>query len=201
MLVTKLEAARRQLDCAIRLFFNDDDMCSIVTLSRASFRLLFDLYPKLTKDGFEKPFEKVIQRLGWNRFNEVANFLKHADRDHDSELDIDEINCMTGIGLSAILYGRIRGQITREMRAWETYMAVAQPHLWDETPVPEAEGYDDFLKAVEFFKNASREERLATGRGFLAQLRTLPGPPLASRRLPPIERSFAERDIIVHPRK
>ncbi|WP_441252587.1 hypothetical protein AB8A28_21375 [Tardiphaga sp. 71_E8_N1_1] len=178
VLVTKLEAAQKQLDCAIRLFFDDDDMCSIVTLSRASFRLLYDLYPRLTTDGFEKPFEEVIKKLGWNRFNEVTNFLKHADRDHDSELDIDEVNCMTGIGLSVILYGRIKGQITREMRAWETYMTVAQPATWDATPDPKAEGYGDFIKAVEFFKTASREERLSMGRGFLAELRNLPDPPL-----------------------
>lgn len=35
MAVTKIDAARRQLDCAIRLFFDDDDSLAVHTLAYA----------------------------------------------------------------------------------------------------------------------------------------------------------------------
>ena len=67
--LTKLEAAQRQLDCAIRLLFNLDDMPSIITLSRAAFRILFDIYPVLKPDGkYSSDLDGVIKRMGWSKF-------------------------------------------------------------------------------------------------------------------------------------
>jgi hypothetical protein len=85
MEISKLEAAKRQLDCAVRLFLNDDDMSSIITLSRAAFRLSWDIYPIIANDGFEQPFSKVIEHIGWANFNAIANFLKHADKDPEAQ--------------------------------------------------------------------------------------------------------------------
>lgn len=168
MKISKLEAAKRQLDCSIRLFFNDDDMSSIIALSRAAFRLLWDIYPTVADDGFEKPLGNVIRKLGWDRFHEITNFLKHADRDPEAELEPHEISAQLGIGLAVILYGRIaEGSFSPEMKAWETYMSVAQPDVWDSHPDPGAEGYEDFRKTVEEFQNSNREHRLAMGRLFL----------------------------------
>ena len=42
--IDKIEAARRQLDTAIDLYFNEGDSLSCFTLSYASLKLLFDLY-------------------------------------------------------------------------------------------------------------------------------------------------------------
>ena len=59
--ITKVEAARRQLDCAIRLFFEDEDSLPIHTLAWAAFEVLFDLYPKHRSDGFSHHLERIIQ--------------------------------------------------------------------------------------------------------------------------------------------
>jgi hypothetical protein len=109
MPISKLEAAQRQLDCAIRLFFENEDMAAVHTLSRAAFRLLYDIYPKRLSDGFEKHLEElIVKRRGWKHFNRVANFFKHADQDADAELpDFHIIEVQTGIGIACILYGRI----------------------------------------------------------------------------------------------
>lgn len=170
--ITKLEAAKRQLDCAIRLYFHDDDMSSTITLSRAAFRLLWDLYPTLSDDGFEKPLGKLISVLGWSRFNEITNFLKHADKDPEAQMEPHEVNAMSGIGFSIILYGRItEGSLTAEMKAWETIMTLAQPDVWDSYPDPDHPQYADFLRGVEKYRIATREERLEMGRGLLQGFR------------------------------
>jgi hypothetical protein len=41
--ITKLEAARRQLDCAIRLYLAQDDLAAVQTLAWAALSVLRDL--------------------------------------------------------------------------------------------------------------------------------------------------------------
>lgn len=168
MEISKLEAAKRQLDCAIRLYFNDDDMCSVITLCKASFRLLWDLYPRLSQDGFEKEFGKIIDWMGWKNYYAIANFLKHADKDHDEMMEPHEVHALSGIGHSIILYGRItESALSPEMKAWETIMTLWHPDIWDSHPDPEHPQYPDFQSTVAKFQSSSRKERLAMGRGFL----------------------------------
>jgi hypothetical protein len=71
--IEKLEAAQRQLDCAIRLWFVDEDSLAIHTLAYAACYLLGDLFESQKKEVLRK-FE-VSQKFG-----EVPNFLKHTDR-------------------------------------------------------------------------------------------------------------------------
>jgi hypothetical protein len=137
-------------------------------LSRAAFRLLWDIYPTLASDGFEKPLSKVIENIGWHKFNAITNFLKHADKDPEAQMEPDDVHVRTGIGLSIILYGRATEYaLTPEMKAWETIMTLAEPETWDSHPDPGAEGYEDFRRGVERYKIASREKRLEMGRSFL----------------------------------
>jgi hypothetical protein len=174
MEISKLEAARRQLDCAVRLYFSDDDLCSVITLSRAAFRLLWDIYPKVNNDGFEEDLSKAIKKLGWPRFHEIANFLKHADKDPDAKMEPDDVHARTGIGLSIILYGRETDDgLSPEMKAWETIMTLESPDIWDSHPDPEHEGYESFVGYAEVYRKATRDERLAMGRNFLQAFRRI----------------------------
>ena len=83
-----------------------------------------------------------------------------------------DIDALMGIGLSVILYQRLTdGALTPEMTAWETFMTLAQPDVWDSQPDPTHEGYADFKMGVEQFKKATREERLAMGRDILRAIK------------------------------
>ena len=70
--ITKLDAARRQLDTPIRLFFDNEDSLSIHTLAYASFKILFDIYPLHKSDDFATKIDEMIRVMGWQRFNETA---------------------------------------------------------------------------------------------------------------------------------
>jgi hypothetical protein len=129
---------------------------------------LRDIYPTIANDGFEKPLSRLIDRMGWAKFNAIANFLKHADKDPEAQMDPDEIHARTGIGFSIILFGRATNYAySPEIKAWETLMTLAEPDVWDAHPEPDHEGYLDFKRAMEKYKVSSREERLAMGRAFL----------------------------------
>jgi hypothetical protein len=84
--VSKIDAARRQIDVAIRLLFSHGDAVAIHTLASAGARILRDLceqqatpshvaFKDVIRPGKEKEFNALLNR--------AANFYKHADRDAD----------------------------------------------------------------------------------------------------------------------
>jgi hypothetical protein len=173
MSITKLEAAQRQLDCAIRLLFNLDDMPSVITLSRAAFRVLLDIYPVLKPGGnFGTDVDGVIQRMGWSKFNKIANQLKHANNDAEAVIDPHPLHAMVGIGIAITIYHQLTDSRTPEMQAFELIMSMTAPDVFAGPPDPDAEGYEDFMKALDAMKNANHEQLMAMGRGSLHHLKT-----------------------------
>jgi hypothetical protein len=87
IVVSKLDAARRQLETASRLYFANGDAVSIHTLTAAAFNLLADLRKHHGKDAtvfrdellarVKPEFVKAVTNLLRN----TENFFKHADRD------------------------------------------------------------------------------------------------------------------------
>jgi hypothetical protein len=84
--ISKLDAARRELETAVRLYFAEADPISIHTLAAAAHQVLVDLNrkrggpPSFTEAGLQlvRP-ERRKEAL--KRLNEAANFFKHADSD------------------------------------------------------------------------------------------------------------------------
>jgi len=90
--VSKLDAARRQMETAIRLYFSEADPISIHTLTSAAYDLLSGI--NRARGGSPMLKEQVptwvlpdakdeVKRI----LNEAMNFFKHADRDHNGVLD------------------------------------------------------------------------------------------------------------------
>ena len=127
--VTKLEAGCRQLRAAVRMFFDNEDVLAVHTLSRAAFRVLFDL----TKEGEQKTaLEAHIKKVGEKRFNEVTNFLKHADRDPDGEIDDNfELSTEAAIGMAAALCVYHTKELTPEVKAFQLWARMMRPQYFD----------------------------------------------------------------------
>jgi hypothetical protein len=84
IVVTKMDAARRQLRAAIRMWFAEDDPVAIHTLAHAAHEILHRLYrnrgldnlvfdSKLIRPEFKKEFSASIK--------DSARFFKHANTD------------------------------------------------------------------------------------------------------------------------
>lgn len=87
--ITKLDAAKRQLETAIRLYFNEADPISIHTLTCAAHTIIADLNkkikgtPMVVSDAWVTgKFKKRIKAA----FAKPQNFFKHADKDPDAVL-------------------------------------------------------------------------------------------------------------------
>lgn len=174
MPISKLEAAQRQLDCAIRLYFAEDDILAVHTLSRAAFRLLYDIYPAMKDDGFARDLDGVIKKLGWGRFNHAANFLKHADNDPAATDDVHETDTQMGMGFGVILFSRLSGGYTPEMRAFDEWMKVTNPDHFDLPPDPDAEIDKGFRAAIEVLRTSPKSTRLHLAKTLLKFFREHP---------------------------
>jgi hypothetical protein len=93
--ISKLDAARAQLDAAIELFFTSDNVVAIHTLTAAAYNVLRDL---ARHQGLEFPFIKSglmesiepHQRAAVHRYIHAAeNFFKHADHDPSEVLELN----------------------------------------------------------------------------------------------------------------
>jgi hypothetical protein len=88
--ITKLDAATRQLNTAITLWFHDGDVVAIHTLASAAHQVIYDLVKK--KTGPEMLFDSLVFRDEYrakaNRLLRTPqNFFKHADSDPDGEIE------------------------------------------------------------------------------------------------------------------
>lgn len=93
-LFSKRDAAKRQLNAAIRLFFAAGDPVAVHCLASSAANLYSDLVEKTTvKDSWRKRFAGTGDYRG-NEVKQVLNhawnFFKHGDRDADEELDFEE---------------------------------------------------------------------------------------------------------------
>jgi hypothetical protein len=94
MTVSKLDAARRQLETAIRLYFAEGDPVSIHTLTAAAHQVLADV--NRARGGIPMLKEQVptwvrpdASEDARRRLNAAANFFKHADRDQGEVIEFD----------------------------------------------------------------------------------------------------------------
>lgn len=97
LFISKLDAARRQLETAILLYFNESDHVSIHTITNAAYNILKDLTDKYSgnpmvvkglmlmfiRDEYKDEMHKQIY--------EAENFFKHANRDAKKVLKFNPI--------------------------------------------------------------------------------------------------------------
>ena len=96
MEISKIEAAKFQLDCAAELYFCDKDEISIHTLTCAAYQILRDVmkdrgtqYDSLTDRIIGGYTDNGTRKLAIKRLNEAENFFKHADKDPDGTIELD----------------------------------------------------------------------------------------------------------------
>lgn len=99
MVISKLEAARIQLDSAIDHYFHDDHVCAVTLAGAAE-----DIFAGLLKaseqktsfeflhDWYQKNHNTTVSQRDFSRsmLNEGRNWLKHAGEDADTKFEITE---------------------------------------------------------------------------------------------------------------
>lgn len=176
--LNKSEAARRQIDAAIRMLYGMEDPVSIHTLGMAGFRILRDLASQRDDSYMEKVIGLMIKPdkkdAFWGAINGFSNFLKHADRDPNRILDgvNEEVNDVT-LFVSCLFYQDLGHQFTPEMSAHVCWFTVLHPEFLIENTNPK------FRAAVggvgKSLKVLSRREQLAFGDQLISLAQSMVG--------------------------
>jgi len=92
--VDKYQAAYRQLNTAIRIYFSGGDLVSVHTLAGASHIIFHDLVENKHPNGSWEITAAQDSKLELGKFLKIAreaqNFIKHASRDPNGVLTLNE---------------------------------------------------------------------------------------------------------------
>ena len=166
--VTKLEAASRQLDTAIRLFFSGGDAVSTHTLAVAAANVFADM-AEHQKAGVSWR-TKVRDDSGLSTkelkkiFHEEWNFFKHADRDPKAILQFNELVSDDFMFMAVLDCGDLQ-PTTCPMQAFQIwYIAVHPEHFPGDEQV-----FDDAQRALPGISQLDRSAQIQHGAAFVTQ--------------------------------
>jgi hypothetical protein len=170
--ITKIQAAEYQLDTAIRLFFENIDHLSSYTLAAASREITDDLCEKKTPELFQQEFTRVgdalkvrlssreevkiyIQDEYYNEamrlFRARQNFLKHANKDPNGEMDdLDTRDLALTIMFASRNFSLLENRLTPAMSVFLHWFGTAEPNMLKKKPVNAAG--EKLLKTIEHFR-------------------------------------------------
>ena len=124
MQITKLDAARRQIDSAVGLYFDEGDEVSIHTLVGAAHILITDLSSTANQETLIERHIKREKRWEFEKaIRAPQNFLKHADRDPQAVLDFEPHATELLLLIDIETFRELTGSITDSMKAFLTYAA------------------------------------------------------------------------------
>jgi hypothetical protein len=155
-MITKTDAAERQLNTAIRLFFENRDHLSSYALAVASREVTDgviqvrrnELYqrelarigdPLKVRLSYREELEILIKPEFFKSFLKLdhkwQNFLKHADKDPDAEIEPFTTKLLALVIIWPIKnYVLLTQHWTTEMATFFAWFAVAEPQLFKFTP-------------------------------------------------------------------
>ena len=124
--VSKLDAARRQLETGTRLYFSEGDPVSVHTLVAAAYQVLSDVNrarggtPMLKEQipSWVRPGASAEAR---RKLNEAANFFKHADQDHESTLEFGQRSTELLLYDAVRKYRELTGELVPVLGVYEAW--------------------------------------------------------------------------------
>lgn len=122
--ITKIDAARNQLNIAIYLYFNDMDLVSCHSLVWAARTIVFDL--SKAKNIKEKPIdfiEKSYREIYEVHLRKAQNFFKHAAERWDDKkvFELDENLTQTLMYDAIVMYNSLWNDLTKHMIIFLSY--------------------------------------------------------------------------------
>ena len=167
----KPDAARRQLEAAIRMLFSGEDPFAIHTVVGAAYRIVRDLAEKAGNTQFHEIFKQMIrpgkEKQFWAGINKAANFLKHADSDPAGVLEVEEELNDVLIATACIYYESLGYELTPIMRGFMVWCMVLNPDFFIETAPMKAMLTDS---TFDQYHSKPRTEQLKLGRQIIGMV-------------------------------
>ena len=134
--LTKLDAARRNLAEAIRLFFEERDAVAVHTLAAAAQNVLRDIARarglEHTSILHDNPMIELTKRKAWAKaVNVPRNFFKHGENDPDGNLEFDSGENILTILDAALILTQLDQGLLHEASVFLGWYTTAHPEFRD----------------------------------------------------------------------
>ena len=166
--IEKTEAARRQIDAAIRWLFAGEDPIPVFTVASAGYRILRDIADKRGDVGIHQAhidhIRPGMEKEYWKHINAPVNFLKHAEKDPDATYKgFKEIFNDVTISMACLYYHGLGYEITTEMHWFSVWYMIQNPRIIKESEPIKIQ----IVEELPFVKNMTRSAKLEVGRRLL----------------------------------
>ena len=123
--ISKLDAASRQLDSAIRMLFTGGDAVSIHTLTASAANVFFDVAEKrngaVSWRAWMAEDSNLTQREVKGTLHKSWNFFKHADHDPEGILDFDPRESEDLMFMAVLQCGDLGRPTTHAMQVFQLW--------------------------------------------------------------------------------
>ena len=178
MQVSKSEAARRQLEAAIRMYFDEEDPVALHTVIAAPFTIVRNLCEQRGDIASFQRFSDWIvpgaEGKFWSAVNSQANFLKHADRDASATLDFNEEVTELLILMTAKWFLDLGNASSAETKAFGLWYSLMYPKVLKEEALQafrDVGAADFYQKLASAFARLDALDRVRAGKEMLRQIR------------------------------
>ena len=164
--VNKPDSAKRQINLASKLLFNEEDPIGIHTIAMAGFPIVRDLAKDIPDHQLEDSFSKIIkpgmEGEFWAAINRPSNFFKHAEKDpYEILSDVEETLNDSILFLASMWYQELGYELTPEMKALISWVSVLHPSfIRDEGSLKELVNRPEIAS----IRNEQRSEQLKVGK-------------------------------------
>lgn len=134
--ISKLDAAKSQLETVIRMYFNSGDPVSMHTLAAAGYNVIRDINekrggkPMVVKDQIFEHVKPEHHKLLREKMNEAENFFKHADRDHDASLDFNPDSTEFLILDACDKYAELTGELPPMFQIYRSWIMITHQEIF-----------------------------------------------------------------------
>lgn len=132
MLLTKFDAAERQLNQGILLFFEEGDPISIHTIVEAALQILYDIRGEFGGEAKFREHDRIKPEFKKEWLAALArakNFFKHADRDAGATIEFDENLNHTSMLEAVDLYLTAKKSWTPETIVFVQWFSLTYPEM------------------------------------------------------------------------
>lgn len=132
--ISKLDAARRQIDTAVRLYFDYGDPVSIHTLAAAAFDILQGLDKQGPNTGtfynrMAERFQPEHRKVVIDAIRTSQNFFKHANLDPEATLEFNPGEAEILLLGACDKFGDLVGRRTAEMGLYVAWFIMQNPGM------------------------------------------------------------------------
>ncbi len=160
--VSKMTAAHRQLNAAISFDFQGADPIVVCTLAGAASRIFSDLInkrdPSRSWDQRAWTANKITSKEYFQVIRKAQDFLKHADKDPDDVLVLDELETEELLYFATLNAGEIDG-ISTTQQVFQLWYLASHAHYFPPN-------FETVMLARQYFPaldEMQREKKLADG--------------------------------------